>query len=52
MEQTVDRPPAVETAAGDGKSRDKQLSRASSSDSDEMYSTGSPKGIFLGYCNG
>ncbi|KAG7014526.1 Membrane protein of ER body 1 [Cucurbita argyrosperma subsp. argyrosperma] len=36
---------AVETAADDRKSRKKQLSRTSSSDSDEMYSGGSPKEI-------
>lgn len=34
----------VETAAGDMKSGGKQLTRGSSSDSDEMYSGGSPKG--------
>ena len=37
---------AVEAAADDRKSRKKQLSRTSSSDSDEMYSGGSPKGKF------
>ncbi|XP_023549033.1 membrane protein of ER body-like protein [Cucurbita pepo subsp. pepo] len=36
---------AVEAAADDRKSRKKQLSRTSSSDSDEMYSGGSPKEI-------
>lgn len=45
MEHVAERP-AVEPVAGDGKSREKQLTRASSSDSDEMYSAGSPKGIF------
>ncbi|CAK9309833.1 unnamed protein product [Citrullus colocynthis] len=44
MEHVAERP-AVEPVAGDGKSREKQLTRASSSDSDEMYSAGSPKEI-------
>lgn len=41
---------AVEAAADDRKSRKKQLSRTSSSDSDEMYSGGSPKGKFKYWC--
>ncbi|KAL0561713.1 hypothetical protein IC582_002154 [Cucumis melo] len=47
MEDVVDLlPPPVEPVAGDGKSREKHLTRScSSSDSDEMYSGGSPKEI-------
>ncbi|XP_038899240.1 membrane protein of ER body 2-like [Benincasa hispida] len=45
MEDVAAMPAAVEPIAGDTKSREKHLTTVSSSDSDEMYSDGSPKEI-------